>query len=108
MTDWEVTVMTQSNYIKKVRVDDCVTRTDAEEAALGMTGAQRVICSTPKTYNDDSGSSSSSSGSSISSDVSWTGILWLVGICLVFAYWQYFLAFGVICGLVWFFFLRDK
>jgi len=53
MTDWEVGVITESNYIKKVRVNHCVTRTDAEAAALGMTGAQRVVYSTPKTYNDN-------------------------------------------------------
>jgi hypothetical protein len=53
MTDWEVTVITDSNYIKKVRVDDCITRQDAEAQALSMTGAQRVSVSNPKTYKDE-------------------------------------------------------
>jgi len=30
MTDWEVTIVTESNYIKKIRVDNCITREDAE------------------------------------------------------------------------------
>ena len=51
--DWEVTVITDSHYIKKVRVDDCITRQDAESAALGMTGARKVVASNPKTYNDE-------------------------------------------------------
>jgi len=53
MRDWEVTVITDSNYIKKVRVDNCITRQDAEAQALGMTGAKSVIVSNPKTYYDD-------------------------------------------------------
>jgi hypothetical protein len=106
MTDWEVGVITESNYIKKVRVNDCVTRTDAEAAALGMTGAQRVVYSTPKTYNDNV--ISNTTKSSEYSNISLSGILWLVGICLVIAYWQYVLALAIICGLVWFLFLRNK
>lgn len=51
--DWEVTIVTDSNYIKKVRVSDCVTRLDAEAQALGSTGAKRVIVSNPiNTYNN--------------------------------------------------------
>ena len=45
--DWEVTIVTDSNYIKKVRVSDCATRLDAEAQALGSTGAKRVIVSNP-------------------------------------------------------------
>jgi len=101
VTDWEVGVITESNYIKKVRVNDCVTRVDAEASALGMTGAQRVIYSTPKTYKDDA-NPTTSGGSSFSSDISFSGLLWLVGICLVIAYWQYVLALAIICGIVWF------
>jgi hypothetical protein len=52
MPDWEVTIVTDSNYIKKVRVDDCITRRDAEVAALGMTGGKRVITSNPKNYEN--------------------------------------------------------
>ncbi len=107
MTDWEVGVITESNYFKKVRVDDCVTRDDAEAAALGMTGGKRVTYCTPKTYKEENISSSSSNSSS-SSEISIGSILWLIGICFVIAYWQYVLAFAIICGLVWFLFLRDN
>ena len=51
--DWEVTVITDSGFFKKVRVDDCITRQDAESSALGMTGGKRVTMSNPKTYNDE-------------------------------------------------------
>jgi hypothetical protein len=44
---WNVTVLTESNYIKTVQVDNCITREDAEAAALGMTGARSVFNSTP-------------------------------------------------------------
>jgi hypothetical protein len=47
MNDWEVTVITDSNYIKKVQVSDCFTREDAEAQALGSTGAKKVIVSNP-------------------------------------------------------------
>lgn len=50
MTDWEVTIVTESNYIKKIRVDNCITREDAEFQALSMTGARKIINSSPKTY----------------------------------------------------------
>lgn len=106
MTDWEVGVITESNFIKKVRVNDCVTRTDAEASALGMTGAKRVIYSTPKTYNDNV--ISNESKSSDYSNISFTGLLWLIGICLVVAYWQYVLALAIICGIVWFLYARDR
>jgi hypothetical protein len=106
VTDWEVGVITESNYIKKVRVNDCVTRTDAEASALGMTGAKRVIYSTPKTYNDDV-EPKNSSGFDSGSNISFSGLLWLIGICLVIAYWQYVLAFAIICGIVWFLMRRN-
>lgn len=106
MTDWEVGVITESNFIKKVRVNDCVTRTDAEASALGMTGAKRVIYSTPKTYNDNV--ISNESKSSDYSNISFSGLLWLIGICLVIAYWQYVLALAIICGIVWFLYVRDR
>jgi hypothetical protein len=51
--DWEVKVVTQSNYIQNVRVNNCMTREDAEASALGMTGGRNVITSTPKRYNDE-------------------------------------------------------
>lgn len=53
MTDWEVAVRTETNYIKKVRVNDCISRSDAEEAALGMTGAKEICYSTIKSYEDN-------------------------------------------------------
>lgn len=106
MTDWEVGVITESNYIKKVRVNDCVTRTDAEASALGMTGAKRVIYSTPKTYNDNV--ISNEPKSSDYSNISFSGLLWLIGICLVIAYWQYVLALAIICAIVWFLYARNR
>jgi hypothetical protein len=106
MTDWEVGVITESNYIKKVRVNDCVTRTDAEASALGMTGGKRVIYSTPKTYNDNVITNESKSADY--SNISFSGLLWLIGICLVVAYWQYVLALAIICGIVWFLYARNR
>lgn len=50
--DWEVRVVTPSNYVQNVRVNDCITREDAEAAARGMTGAREVLNSNPKRYND--------------------------------------------------------
>lgn len=44
---WNVTVLTDSGYIKTVRVDNCITREDAEAQALGMSGARSVFSSTP-------------------------------------------------------------
>jgi hypothetical protein len=106
MTDWEVGVITESNYIKKVRVNDCVTRTDAEASALGMTGAKRVIYSTPKTYNDNVVSNTTKS--SEYSNISLGGLFWLIGICLVIAYWQYVLALAIICSILWFLYARNR
>ena len=103
MPDWEVTVMTDSNYIKRVRVNDCYTRTDAEASALGMTGAQKVLASTPKTYkdysDDDNSSSSSSYTSSDGGDA--IGILFLFPLLLLFAFWQYILLIGGIALVIW-------
>ena len=107
MPDWEVTVMTDSNYIKRVRVNDCYTRTDAEASALGMTGAQRVIASTPKTYkdysddDDDDYSSSSSSTYTSSDGGDAIGILFLFPLLLLFAFWQYILLIGGIALVIW-------
>lgn len=98
--DWEVTVITDSNYIKKVRVNDCITRKDAEEAALGMTGGKRVVVSNPKTYHDDTSSSDSYSSSS-RSEVDGGGILILGAIALIYIFWKFILAIGVLLGLIW-------
>jgi len=56
MTDWKVTVVTQSGYIQSVRVNDCITREDASAAALGMTGASRIIVCNPQNYDDSDNS----------------------------------------------------
>lgn len=59
MPDWEVTIRTESNYIKTVRVEDCFDRRDAEFQALSSTGAREVIVCNPvfqtgyKNYRDD-------------------------------------------------------
>ncbi len=53
MADWEVKVVTESNYIKTIRVDNCFTRQDAETQALSSTGAVRVVNSTPKKFDDE-------------------------------------------------------
>lgn len=52
MSDWEVKVRTESNYIKTVRVDDCFNRSDAEFQALSSTGAKEVIVSNPISYSE--------------------------------------------------------
>lgn len=103
MPDWEVTVMTDSNYIKRVRVDDCITRQDAEAQALGMTGAQRVVVSNPKTYKDDVDDySSSSSSSSTSSDGGdGAGFLVLGALFLLFYFWKFILLIGSIALVIW-------
>lgn len=104
MPDWEVTVMTDSNYIKRVRVDDCITRQDAEAQALGMTGAQRVVVSNPKTYKDDDVDdySSSSSSSSTSSDGGdGAGFLVLGALFLLFYFWKFILLIGSIALVIW-------
>lgn len=44
---WNVTVLTDSGYIKTIRVDNCITREDAEAQALGMSGGRSVFSSTP-------------------------------------------------------------
>jgi hypothetical protein len=106
MPDWEVTVMTDSNYIKRIRVNDCYTRTDAEASALGMTGAQRVLASTPKTYKDDVDDDDYSSSSSSSTFTSGDGgdaigILILGPLLLLFVFWQYILLIGGIALVIW-------
>ena len=100
MTNWEVTVVTESNYLKTVRVDNCNTRKDAEAAALGMTGGQRVVVSNPKTFYDEKSSSVSHSSSS-SSEVDGAGVLGIGIILLIWIFWKLILAVGIIIGLIW-------
>jgi hypothetical protein len=47
MNDWEVQVITNSGIYKTVRVEGYITRSDAENAALGITGANRVAYAIP-------------------------------------------------------------
>jgi hypothetical protein len=120
MPDWEVTVMTDSNYIKRVRVNDCYSRTDAEASALGMTGAKRVLASTPKTYKDDAyddveekddyySSSSSSSSSSDGGDA--IGFLVIAALFLLFPLWKFIILAGCVAVVIWMivmYFNREK
>jgi hypothetical protein len=118
MPDWEVTVMTDSNYIKRVRVNDCYSRTDAEASALGMTGAKRVLASTPKTYKDDAYDdveekddyySSSSSSSSDGGDV--IGFLVIAALFLLFPLWKFIILAGCVAVVIWMivmYFNREK
>jgi hypothetical protein len=105
MSDWEVTVVTDSNYLKTVRVDDCITRTDAEAAALGMTGGKTVVVSNPKTYYDDKDyfsdyHNSQSSNSSFDSSI---GALGGVAFLLLLWFWKIILIVGVIALAIWLF-----
>jgi hypothetical protein len=43
MTNWDVTVSTDSGFYKKVRLEGYVSQRDAESAALGMTGGRKVV-----------------------------------------------------------------
>jgi hypothetical protein len=100
MTDWEVTVITDSNYIKKVRVDNCITRQDAEAQALGMTGAQRVSVSNPKTYKDDVDDEVDySSHSPDGGDAA--GFLVIGALFLVYMFWKFILLVGGIALIIW-------
>jgi hypothetical protein len=101
MSDWEVTVITDSNYIKKVRVNDCITRQDAEAQALGMTGAQRVVVSNPKTYYEDKKDEIYSSSSSSSSDGDGSGFLVLGVLFLIYMFWKIILLVGGISLAIW-------
>jgi hypothetical protein len=54
MTNWDVTVVTDSGFYKKVKLEGYLTQQDAESAALGMTGGKKILSaypsySTPKT-----------------------------------------------------------
>lgn len=42
-TNWEVTVVTDSGFYKKLTLEGYVTQKDAEFAALGMTGGKKVV-----------------------------------------------------------------
>lgn len=103
--DWEVTVITDSNYIKKVRVNDCVTRADAEAAALGMTGGKRVVVSNPKTYYEDRTEERPSfDRDTFSNDSDGSEVLGylVIGIIIAFfAFWKFFLIIGIISLIIW-------
>jgi hypothetical protein len=104
--DWEVGVKTQSNFLKTVRVNDCATRSDAEAAALGMTGAKEVTYSTPKSYDDSSDSYETPSNNFSSPDPA--GIFLIILVLIVIAAWKYILLFGLIGFVIWWFFFRNK
>lgn len=112
--DWEVTVVTQSNYIKKVIVNDCVTRKDAEEAAIGMTAAKKVIVSNPctnslsRSYEDSSKRSTSTYNDNVDDSNPLAGLLIVVIGMILISGWQYIVAFCLIGFAIWFFFFRDK
>jgi hypothetical protein len=101
MPDWEVTVITDSNYIKKVRVADCITRQDAEAQALGMTGAQRVVVSNPKTYKDDADDDEYSSTSHSPDGGDAAGILVIGALFLIYMFWKFILLVGGIALVIW-------
>jgi hypothetical protein len=42
-TNWEVTVVTDSGFYKKLTLEGYVTQKDAESAAIGMTGGKKVV-----------------------------------------------------------------
>ena len=106
MNDWEVTVITDSNYIKTIRVNDCYTRQDAEAAALGITGAKRVVVSNLKTYYEDDYSLDSSSIDGTSNNIiniinDGAGILVLGVLLLIYFFWKIFILVGVIYFITW-------
>jgi hypothetical protein len=43
MTNWDVTVVTDSGFFKKLTLEGYVSQQDAASAALGMTGGKKVI-----------------------------------------------------------------
>lgn len=43
MTNWDVTVVTDSGFYKKLTLEGYVSQQDAASAALGMTGGRKVI-----------------------------------------------------------------
>jgi hypothetical protein len=94
--DWEVTVVTGSNILKTVRVDNCITRADAEDAALGMTGGQRVVVSNPKTYSwyEDDDKVESSNNSSSSGGGEGLGYAVIGGLFLIYIFWKIILVVG--------------
>jgi len=97
--DWEVTVITDSGFFKKVRVDNCITRQDAEATALGMTGGKRVAMSNPKTYKDEPEFESDYSTSSSSGDAGGYLVIGILVLCYMF--WKTILLVGCISLVVW-------
>jgi hypothetical protein len=47
MNDWEVQVITDSGIYKTVRVEGYITSSDAQNAALSITGANRIAYIVP-------------------------------------------------------------
>lgn len=65
MTDWDVTVVTDSGFYKKLKLEGYLTQRDAESAALGMTGGKKIFSvypsNTPSKTNDYFGEESNTS-----------------------------------------------
>ena len=47
MTNWDVTVVTDSGFYKKLKLEGYLTQKDAESAALGMTGGKKILSAYP-------------------------------------------------------------
>ena len=43
MTNWDVTVVTDSGFYKKLTLEGYVSQQDAASAALGMTGGKKIL-----------------------------------------------------------------
>lgn len=109
MSDWEVTVRTNSGYIKKIRVNDCYSYNDVRDATKGMTGSDDILGMSPKQYDDNKPSPSSNSSNSDSSpEVDIAGFFVIIFLLIFIAAWKYILLFGLIGVSVWYFFFRNK
>lgn len=85
MTNWRVTVQTDSSQIKEVFVEDYIQPDDAARAALSQTGAAEVLYVIPD-YSYESKSSSGTSSSTYNTNVSYDSDLnMLEGFLLMFA-----------------------
>lgn len=85
MTNWIVTVQTDSSQIKEVFVEDYIQPDDAARAALSQTGAAEVLYVMPD-YSYESKSSSGTSSSSYQTNVGYGSDLnMLEGFLLMFA-----------------------
>jgi len=105
MSDWEVTVRTQSGYIKKIRVDDCYSYNDVRDATKGITGSDDILGMSPKDYKDNS---SEQYNQYDSPGLDLGGFFVIILGLILFAAWKYILIFGLIGVIIWFFLFRNK